>query len=168
LGEHRLNGKQVPYEESIRVPLVVRGPGFDAGVICEDRVGNLDLAPTLAAIARLDVPKTVDGRPLPMTHIDPSPPRQAILIEDLKIEGADYWYHALRTPSLLYAEYYTGERELYDLGRDPQQLTNLAGDPAAGETVAALSARLAALAECGGTTCRAAEDEPLRLPGWPL
>jgi N-acetylglucosamine-6-sulfatase len=168
LGEHRLNGKQVPYEESIRVPLVVRGPGFDAGVICEDLVGNLDLAPTLAAIAKLDVPETVDGRPLPMTHTDPSPPRQAIMIEDLKIGEAGYWYHALRTPSLLYVEYYTGERELYDLTLDPMQLTNLAGNPAVGETVAALSVRLAALAECRGTTCRAAADEPLRLPGWPL
>jgi N-acetylglucosamine-6-sulfatase len=168
LGEHRWEEKSVPYEESIRVPLVVRGPGFAAGATREELVGNVDLAPTLAVIAELGVPESVDGRPLPMTTADPGSPRQAILIEDLKRAGAEYWYRALRTPSLLYAEYATGERELYDLAADPMQLTNVAGDPAAGAAVSALSARLAVLAACGGAACRAAEDEPLALPGWPL
>ena len=168
LGEHRWGEKSVPYEESIRVPLLVRGPGFAAGAIREELVGNVDLAPTLAVIAGLDVPETVDGRPLPMTHTDPSPPRQAILIQDLKADEAEYWYRALRTPSLLYAEYYTGERELYDLADDPMQLTNLAGESVARDIVAVLSARLAVLAGCRGSTCRTAEDEPLTLPGWPL
>jgi arylsulfatase A-like enzyme len=168
LGEHRWEEKSVPYEESIRVPLVVRGPGFAAGAVREELVGNVDLAPTLAVIAGLHVRETVDGRPLPMTNVDPSPSRQAILIEDLNATGAEFWYHALRTPSLLYAEHYTGERELYDLAVDPMQLTNVAGDPAAAETVSALSVRLAALAGCRGITCRTAEDEQLALPGWPL
>jgi N-acetylglucosamine-6-sulfatase len=168
LGEHRAWAKSVAYEESARVPLVVRGPGFSAGVVREEMVANIDLAPTLAAIAGIDVPETVDGRPLPMTNTDPGPPRQAVLIQYLQYPGGVGRYRALRTPTLLYVEYFTGERELYDLARDPLQLTNLAGNPAAGETISALSAHLAALADCGGATCRAAEDEPLTLPRWPV
>jgi N-acetylglucosamine-6-sulfatase len=168
LGEHRAWAKSVAYEESARVPLVVRGPGFSAGVVREEMVANIDLAPTLAAIAGIDVPEIVDGRPLPMTNTDPGPPRQAVLIQYLQYPGGVGRYRALRTPTLLYVEYFTGERELYDLARDPLQLTNLAGNPAAGETISALSAHLAALADCGGATCRAAEDEPLTLPRWPV
>jgi N-acetylglucosamine-6-sulfatase len=168
LGEHRWWAKSVAYEESARVPLVVRGPGFSAGAVREELVANIDLAPTLAVIAGIDVPEIVDGRPLPMINNDPGPPRQAALIQYLKYPGGVDRYRALRTPSLLYVEYFTGERELYDLARDPLQLTNLAGNPAARETISALSARLAALADCGGAACRAAENEPLRLPRWPL
>ena len=172
LGEHRWWSKKVAYEESARVPLLVRGPGFAAGAVREELVANIDLAPTLAVIAGVDVPETVDGRPLPMTNTESSPSREVILIEylreHLEQEEPSYPYSALRAPSLLYVEYFTGERELYDIERDPLQLTNLASDPDAGKTISALSARLAALAECGGATCRAAEDEPLTLPAWPV
>jgi N-acetylglucosamine-6-sulfatase len=165
LGEHRWWAKSVAYEESARVPLVVRGPGFSGGAVREEMVANIDLAPTLAVIAGIDVPEIVDGRPLPITNTDSGPPRQAVLIQYLQYLGGVGRYRALRTPSLLYVEYFTGERELYDLARDPLQLTNLEGNPAAGETISALSARLAVLASCSGTTCRTAEDEPLTLPG---
>lgn len=63
LGVHRLlPGKQTPYEEDIRVPLIVRGPGVPERVTREHLVGNIDLAPTIADLAGAPVPGFVDGR----------------------------------------------------------------------------------------------------------
>jgi N-acetylglucosamine-6-sulfatase len=64
---------------------------------------------------------------------------------------------AIRTTDLIYAEYGTGERELYELAADPHQLDNVVetADPA---LVAALAARLAELRTCAGAECRRLED----------
>ena len=64
---------------------------------------------------------------------------------------------AIRTEEHLYVEYGTGERELYDLRRDPYQLDN-AYESADPELVRHLQRRLAALRGCSGTSCEAAED----------
>jgi len=83
LGNHRLpQGKMVPYEESIRVPLVVRGPGVPAGRTVEQLVGNVDLAPTWAELAGVKTPDFVDGRSL-VSLWSANPPnewRQAYLL----------------------------------------------------------------------------------------
>jgi arylsulfatase A-like enzyme len=63
LGEHRLlAGKLTAYEEDIRVPLFVRGPGVLQGIVRDEFVGNLDLAVTFAALAGASTPDFVDGR----------------------------------------------------------------------------------------------------------
>jgi N-acetylglucosamine-6-sulfatase len=69
-------------------------------------------------------------------------------------------YHGLRTRDALYVEYATGERELYDLARDPAQLENAIGSADAAR-LAALAGRVTALRSCAGARCRALEDEPL-------
>lgn len=86
MGEHRLDsGKQAPYEEDIRVPLLVRGPGVPAGRILDHLTGNVDLAPTFAELAGSATPPTVDGRSLlPLLGASPTPAaswRQAFLFE---------------------------------------------------------------------------------------
>lgn len=65
LGQHRLKaGKQSAFEEDVRVPLLVRGPGVPAGATSSALVANVDLAPTFAALAGVEVPGFVDGRSL--------------------------------------------------------------------------------------------------------
>ena len=65
LGEHRLGaGKWTPYEEDIRIPLIVRGPGVREGRTLHQMVLNNDLAPTIAELAGADVRSFVDGRSL--------------------------------------------------------------------------------------------------------
>jgi len=98
LGQHRqVTGKQAPYEEEIRVPLIVRGPGVPEGrVLADHLVGNVDLAPTFAALAGAAAPDFVDGRSLvPLLGSSPPPVsgwRQAFLImhgeQDDDTEGA--------------------------------------------------------------------------------
>ncbi len=60
----------------------------------------------------------------------------------------------MRTARYVYAEYTSGERELYDLRRDPYQLASKHADPAYAAVRAQLAARLARLRSCAGATCR--------------
>jgi N-acetylglucosamine-6-sulfatase len=176
LGEHRLPaGKDFPYEEDIRVPAVVRGPGVPAGHRIEAMVLNSDFAPTFAAIAGIEPPDFVDGRSFLPLFDDPEQAwRESFLIERRQFE-AQYvelgerlgmataeldqsaQFDAIRTTGWTYVEYGTGERELYDLAADPYQLDNVVetADPA---LVAALATRLAELRTCGGAECRRLED----------
>ena len=65
LGQHRLPpGKQTPYDEDIRVPMIVRGPGIPAASSTTGIGMNIDLAPTIAALAGARTPSFVDGRSL--------------------------------------------------------------------------------------------------------
>jgi arylsulfatase A-like enzyme len=135
-GEHRLGvGKQAVYEESIRVPLVVLGPGVPVGGTIAYLSLNIDLAPTIAALAGVTPPAFVDGRSLvPLLREEPPPTaRQAALIElfaaadggetqpgvDEPVASGEVArdvppYRALRTAEAVYVEYDSGERELYD------------------------------------------------------
>ncbi len=177
-GQHRLKGKDAPYEESIRVPLIVRGPGVPPGRSTDLQVTNLDLAPTLATLARATVPDTVDGRSLDAV-MSANPPaaanwRKDFLIEFLSADGggsdsstggpartqsvaARFMpdYAGLRAESQTFIEYTTGETELYDLKADPDQVQNLTTTGGAeASTLATLSARTAALKACKGASCR--------------
>jgi len=77
LGQHRLGaGKWTPYEEDIRVPLIVRGPGVPEGRTLQHMVLNNDIAPTVADLAGAKTPSFVDGRSLkPLLTDDPPPLR---------------------------------------------------------------------------------------------
>ena len=144
-GQHRLEGKSRPYEEAIRVPLLIRGPGFEAGAHDPRLTANVDLAPTLleAAGARPDL--TLDGRSLRPGAA--AGERDAVLIE---VFGRNQAFTGLRTRDHAYAEYESGERELYDLRTDPEQLDNLAADPRRGPLIDRLAARLDELRDCAG------------------
>jgi arylsulfatase A-like enzyme len=160
LGQHRYYGKHVPYDGSVRMPLYAFGPGFSPGAVDERLVGNVDIAPTLAEIASVELP-LMDGVSLLSNH-----DRDAILLEFLApAVNSMKWpgpraeitrYRGLRTASHLYVEYQTGERELYDRGSDPSETHNLlAGAPPAEieELAGSLSIRLAELRTCRGAVC---------------
>jgi N-acetylglucosamine-6-sulfatase len=185
-GEHRLTpGKWTAYEEDIRVPLMVRGPGVPEGKKLPHTVLNNDLAPTFADLAGADPPKFVDGRSLaPLLDGTPTPEedwRRRFLVEaatelgptavpplsgdplpeDWRRAPREDWgrpgLEAVRTGDHLYVEYGNDERELYDLRKDPYQL-NDRYEAAQPELVRRLRGRLEALRGCSGDDCRAAEN----------
>jgi N-acetylglucosamine-6-sulfatase len=123
--EHRWLGKQVPYEESIRVPMIVRLPGqIPAGTVSGALVSNVDLAPTIADFAGTSV--SADGvsiRPL-LTDLTSSV-RESVLLEHLNALPPVPTYCGVRTSSFMFVHYATGEEELYDLAKDPRQLQNV-------------------------------------------
>jgi N-acetylglucosamine-6-sulfatase len=157
LGQHRIpRGKNTLYEESIRVPGIVRGPGVPAGLTREHFILNIDFAPTFAELAGGPAPDFVDGRSLvPLLQAAATPPeqwRQDLLLEVTTNTG-DRTDRALRTRDVAYFEYGTGERSLYALSEDPYQINSLHAT-ADQQWMATLSARLAVLAACAGQSCR--------------
>jgi N-acetylglucosamine-6-sulfatase len=145
-GEHRFTAKDVPYEESVRVPLFVR---FDrAGVSGKDAhlVGNVDLAPTIADAAGATL-TGMEGRSLlPLLRGGDPSWRSALLVEHLRYPTGKRMdvptYCMVRTDRFAFIRYGTGGRELYDLQDDPAELTNIAGDPSSAATRRHLTSRL--------------------------
>ncbi len=149
-GEHRWVKKEVPYDEAIRVPLVIRADAIARGGARIDPhlVANIDLAPTIAETAGVALPGA-DGRSLlPLVDGSAERWRHAILVEHLRGTNPIPTYCAVRTARYLFASYDTGEQELYDLAEDPFQLRNLAA------TAPGLRARL------GGVLDRLCDPPP--------
>jgi arylsulfatase A-like enzyme len=128
-GEHRRLTKLVPYEESIRVPLVIRYDRVIERARSDPRFAlNIDLAPTIVDAAGLS-PHGFEGRSLvPFLAGRSSPGRRSFLIEQ-GARGEVPPYCGFRSRRWKYVQYATGEEEVYHLSRDPYELTNLAGRP---------------------------------------
>jgi arylsulfatase A-like enzyme len=91
LGNHRMPaGKQTAYEEDIHLPLIVRGPGVAAGKVIDAITGNIDLAPTFAAMAGVTPANFVDGRSFLPALLGAAPPtkRNAYLVEHFNVATA--------------------------------------------------------------------------------
>src|SRR5436190_2039288 len=119
------------YEPSIRVPLLMRGPGVRAGLQVQEPVSNADLTPTIvnAASARPDL--VLDGQSLlPLTRDPGLRWGRDLLIEGVWAGGdlSSRRYVAIHTPRYIYAEHRTGEREFYDLLGDPDELQSRQDD----------------------------------------
>jgi N-acetylglucosamine-6-sulfatase len=157
-GEHRIRfGKVKPYEESIRVPLMIRGPGIPRGRTTRDLAINADLAPTITRLTGATPRLRMDGRSLLPVARQPSLERgRALSVEST-------YFHAIRTRRYIYVRYRNGERELYDLAADPFELQDSADDPAYSSVRSKLSHELATLEDCRGSDCRLEPGVSLEL-----
>lgn len=150
-GAHGLGGKWLMYEESIRVPLIVRDvrlPPARRGRKCEEMVLSIDLAPTILGLAGLPVPAEMQGRDL------------GPLLRGESVQWREDWYYehtyenppdhripkteGVRTARWKYTRYTDMDplhEQLFDLAADPHETRNLADDPAHAEALATLRAR---------------------------
>ncbi|WP_433332702.1 sulfatase family protein [Spirillospora sp. CA-294931] len=172
MGQHRLvEGKGTAYDVDVRVPLIVTGPGVPAGRTVPELTANTDLRSTFEELGGLPPNPRVDGRSLvPFLRGAPVPNwRQSVLIEHAgpisNPSDPDYsgrgWgnppsYMAVRTARELYMEYDAGEREYYDLTRDPAHLRNTQAQLPPDQR-ARLSGLLGALKTCAAANCRTAD-----------
>lgn len=185
LGEHRIRqGKVLPYEPSLSVPLLARGPGVPAGVTRNDPFLNVDMASTIAAIGGA-VPRIAqDGIEMwdVMRHGDrgwvrpvitetgprsvtPEVEESGVLTTPVTGDGPVRSFSSgLRTPQYLYVEHRTGEVEMYDMYRDPGQNSSVAGLPRYASQQKLLAETLAAVRGCSGKDC--VVDLPPALRGW--
>ncbi|MEO8423931.1 MAG: sulfatase-like hydrolase/transferase [Actinomycetota bacterium] len=162
-GEHRRFGKTDAYEESVRVPMIVRYPAaIDPGNAFMSRalVSNIDIAPSLAELAGFAW--NADGRSfVPLLDGSSRSIRSALLIEHCQgvskgtppCSGLSFYAHQTRgaayrgvvTTRYKYVRYDDGSGELFDLQRDPGEMENLVGEPGSAGTIAALRSTLATL-----------------------
>jgi N-acetylglucosamine-6-sulfatase len=150
LGSHRLIFKSYLYEESTRVPLLVRGPRFPAGVVRDQLVANIDLAPTIVDITRAIPRRTMDG----ISLIPLAENAAAAANRDILFESYDFNSFGIRDGKWQYNQYQNGDEELYDLAADPFELSSQHGASSLAGTKAALSNRLAQLKTCAGSSCQ--------------
>lgn len=153
-GEHGLSvERRLAYEESIRMPLLVRYPrAIKAGTVRAEFALNLDLAPTLLELAGVAVPNTMQGRSLvPLLKGQPTAWRNSFLVEYYSDKVfpriVQMGYQAVRNKRWKYIRYreLEGMDELYDLQTDPYEMKNLVKAPQAATRLKAMRAELARL-----------------------
>jgi arylsulfatase A-like enzyme len=152
-GEHRIkSGKNRVYEEATRVPLIVRGGAFAGGAVRSQVVGNIDIAPTIAALAGVTPGLTTDGISLvPYATRATYRTNRVLLLENAPTNANAF--DAIRTKKWVYSSLNTGEEELYNIVNDPLQLTSKHAAPAQAGRKAQLAALLAQLETCSGAAC---------------
>jgi N-acetylglucosamine-6-sulfatase len=150
-GEHGLSvERRLAYEESIRMPLLIRYPAaVKAGTARDEFALNIDLAPTLLQLAGVSVPANMEGHSL-LTLLNAARTewRKSFLLEyysdrvfpRIKQMG----YKAVRNERWKYIHYFEleGMDELYDLKTDPYEMTNVINQPHAAKTLAELKSEM--------------------------
>jgi N-acetylglucosamine-6-sulfatase len=178
-GEHRLTGgKFLAYEPSTHLPLLIRGPGIKPGSSTGELAANIDIAPTILELAGAEADKSIDGRSLvPFMQDQSLRSRRPILFEsfvqtnDVEANGEPTAqrsrqnasasivappkdYEGIRLGPYKYIEWPDGEKELYDITKDPYELNNIVRVPNFFPIRAFLHAQLVRLENCVGRACR--------------
>ncbi|MGH3365698.1 MAG: sulfatase family protein [Nocardioidaceae bacterium] len=156
LGQHRLTGKNVPYEQTLRVPLLVRGPGITPSTQYPDMYSLVDLAPTFVDAAGATPGRVLDGRSMLSALRTGAPGYSHYLIQagSQDLSGSGWWWRGVRSDDYVYWRYDDGFEELYDLNADPAQLTNVANNPDYAAVRSEYAARLERLRDCVGEACQ--------------
>lgn len=137
-GEHGLGGKWLLYEESIRVPVIIKWPGMpetNRGKLLQQLVLNIDIAPTILDMAGVKVPKVMDGKSLfPLLKNPESRFRDDFFMEHdsvISVENPIPDSYGIRTKEWKYIGYVKVEpevEEMYNLIADPLEMKNLIDD----------------------------------------
>lgn len=136
LGQHGLMGKQNLYDHSVRVPLVISGPGVPQGQRNEAYTYLIDIYPTLCDLVGLDIPDTVEGLSLVPSLQDPGRS-----VRDSLYCAYRQFQRSVRDARFKLIEYRVGGHrttQLFDLQADPWERNNLADDRRHAQTVARL------------------------------
>lgn len=146
LGDQGLWSKHTTFELATRIPLILSGPGVSREAHTEALVELVDLYPTLAEVAGLDLPDHLDGKSFATVLSDPRTPAREAALSEFSRNGARGL--SIRTDHHRYTEWRSMKnesvvaRELYDLSSSPVEEANLANDPDQSATVKHLSEAL--------------------------
>jgi N-acetylglucosamine-6-sulfatase len=177
-------GKFLAYEPSTHVPFLMRGPGIKPGTTTGELAANVDIAPTILELAGVQADKSIDGRSLvPYVKDAGLRTRRPILFESF-VETSDVEangggpaavpattsrsgggakasivappkdYEGIRLGPYKYIEWPDGEKELYDINKDPYELNNIVRDRNLFPIRAFLHNQLVRMEECSGASCR--------------
>ena len=148
LGDHGWYDKRWMYEESLRMPLIVRGPGATkAGSVDDHLVQNIDFAETFLEVAGAEIPGSMQGRSLvPLLRgEDPADWRDSIYYHYFEYPRPHRVreHYGVRTQRYKLIHYYEiDEWELFDLARDPHELKSVHADPTYAKQRETLAAEL--------------------------
>lgn len=159
VGSHGLLGKQNLYEQSMGAPLIVAGPGIPAGESSTALTYLHDLFPTLCDVAGAATPEGVDGKSLrPVWEGRAVSVRESLFLtyEDIQRAVRDERWKLIRYPKINYTQ-------LFDLGSDPHELNNLAGDPEQAPRIVRMQTLLREWQARTDDTAPLRSEEPLQM-----
>ncbi len=160
-GQHNLYGKLHHYNDALRIPVTMRGPGIPKDRVVETAITNPDLATTIAAIAGARPGRPQDGidiRPL----MSSGPRLRVVPIEAYPVLGGSHpIYTGIRYGQYTYVRLSSGAEELFDRSVDPFELTNAATDPVNTHILATLRDWDRRYHDCAGVSC----PKSLAMPG---
>ena len=164
IGPHNMNGKRFHYDESLRVPLYMRGPGLPQGVTVVHRghrPGPHGDDPRrrrgrAAAAARRRRRPALDRR----SGAGAGGADRGVVGGGAE-QTARLVYAGVRVGAWTYVEYRRGGAELYDRSRDPFEMYNLADDPSYADVRSALSSLTERYRACAGDTARESSTPPI-------
>jgi arylsulfatase A-like enzyme len=149
LGSHGRRLKRKPWEESIRIPGILRYPRrAKAGRQTDALFTQVDFAPTLLSLCGMDVPASMQGSDLApvVTGARGEGPDSAFfqIFGPYEGDGTEDGWRGVRTRRYMYARFRSKPWVLYDLEADPYEMKNLAGEPSAASVQGDMEKRLAA------------------------
>jgi arylsulfatase A-like enzyme len=160
-GSHGLIGKQNVYEHSLRVPLIIAGPGIPEGQRTDALCYLFDVFPTLGKICHVTTPNQGDGFDFSATLTDPQKPARGQLMfayKDVQRAFTDGRWKLIRYPEV-------DQTQLFDLQSDPFETTNLASQPEHASKVIQLTRQLSAEMERSGDKAPLVVADP-KSPDW--
>ena len=148
LGEHGWYDKRWMFEESLKMPFVVRWPGhIEPGTRSEALIQNIDYAPTFLDVAGLAIPDEVQGESLEPLFASPNSSswRESIYYHYYEHGGEHQVprHEGVRTQRYKLINFYSNDGfNLFDLENDPQEMRDISGEPAHAEALKSLQAEL--------------------------
>ena len=162
VGARGLWGKSNLYQESVAIPMIMAGPDVAPG-ICETPVDLLDLSATIPA--QFDQPFAGAGRPLP-DIAKAAPDKDRVILSEYHAVGAVSGAFMLRKGRRKQPQYVGFASELFDLKTDPEELMDLAHDPAYSAQLAEMEATLAAVLDPVAVDAQAFADQAAMIEGY--
>jgi arylsulfatase A-like enzyme len=159
-GEHRKRqGKTLPYEPSLRTPMLIRGPRIPHGVTRFTPFLSIDFAPTILRAAGARLRTSIDGQPRLGAAVTGGGVWQRPVLTETGPRPATStpgksFSTGVRTRYFLYVEHLSGEKELYDMRRDRGQLNSVAGTREYADEQRLMAKILRDLRRCVGAECR--------------
>ncbi|AYD03777.1 sulfatase-like hydrolase/transferase [Neorhizobium sp. NCHU2750] len=156
LGARGLWGKSALYEESVSIPMIIAGPGIPAGV-CQTPVNLIDLSSTIASYFGGGLEGSPTASLIGLAQSEDDPDRVAF--SEFHAAGSVSGAFMIRKGRCKYHHYVGFDPELFDLEDDPEELTDLAGDPAHSGVIHLMQQELAKICDPDATNALAFDDQ---------
>lgn len=164
LGARGVWGKSTMYEEAVGVPLLLAGPGLPCGQVCPTPVSHVDIYPTV--LQAIGIQATAAERDLPgrsLVTIAGAPESDRVAFSEYHGMGSTTGAFMLRTGRYKYIHYVDYPPQLFDLKADPEEMHDIATDPAAAATLALCLARLFEICDPAEVNARAKRRQAEQL-----
>lgn len=164
MGAHGLWGKFTLYEESAAIPLIIAGPGLPGGQVVQTPVSLVDCYPSILEAVGIPLPTADTGLPgQSLWTIAQQPDYERTVFSEYHAAGTRNGIYMVTDGHIKYIHYHGDSAQLFNLDEDPQELRNLAAEPAHQALVAEWAQRLRSFVDPTAADAQAKRDQAAKL-----